>query len=72
MIHQSDLERCKVTAAALLSDGRRHDIDDLLDAGDETTDDDIIDAMLDTFGMSRPEAIDRLAKFDFAAARAGL
>ncbi len=45
-----------------------------IDAGDDLdpTDDEIIDAMNDLFGMDRGQCIERLAKFDFAAARAKL
>ena len=48
---------------------------DLLDAAADDlypTDSDILDVMFDQFGLTAAEAIDRLAKFDFAAARAGL
>ena len=48
---------------------------DLLDAAADDlypSDGDILDVMFDQFGLTAAEAIDRLAKFDFAAARAGL
>ncbi|WP_426070223.1 hypothetical protein [Janthinobacterium sp. DSP2-3-3] len=48
---------------------------DLLDdAADDLypSDSDILDVMFEQFGLMAAEAIDRLAKFDFAAARAGL
>ncbi|NHQ93352.1 hypothetical protein [Janthinobacterium lividum] len=48
---------------------------DLLDAAADDlypSDSDILDVMFDQFGLTAAEAIDRLAKFDFAAARAGL
>ncbi|MDN2697195.1 hypothetical protein O0882_12805 [Janthinobacterium sp. SUN073] len=48
---------------------------DLLDAAADDlypSDSDILDLMFDQFGLTAAEAIDRLAKFDFAAARAGL
>lgn len=48
---------------------------DLLDAAADDlypSDSDILDVMYDRFGLTAAEAIDRLAKFDFAAARAGL
>lgn len=47
---------------------------DLLDADDELypSDGDILDVMLAEFGLAAAEAIDRLARFDFASARADL
>ncbi len=48
---------------------------DLLDAAADDlypSDSDILDVMYDQFGLMAAEAIDRLAKFDFAAARSGL
>lgn len=47
---------------------------DLLDSADELypADSDILDVMFDQFGLTAAEAIDRLAKFNFVAARAGL
>lgn len=48
---------------------------DLLDAAVDDlypSDSDILDVLFDQFGLTAAEAIDRLAKFDFAAARAGL
>lgn len=48
---------------------------DLLDAAADDlypADSDILEVMFDQFGLTAAEAIDRLAKFDFAAARAGL
>ncbi|MGK5014949.1 hypothetical protein [Janthinobacterium sp. HLS12-2] len=48
---------------------------DLLDAAADDlypSDSDILDVLFDQFGLTAAEAIDRLAKFDFAAARAGL
>lgn len=48
---------------------------DLLDAAADDlypSDSDILDVMFDQFGLTAAEAIDRLAKFDFAAVRAGL
>ena len=48
---------------------------DLLDAAADDlypSDSDILDVMFEQFGLMPAEAIDRLAKFDFAAARAGL
>ena len=47
---------------------------DLLDAAADDlypSDSDILDVMFEQFGLTPAEAIDRLAKFDFAAARAG-
>lgn len=48
---------------------------DLLDAAADDlcpSDSDILDVMFDQFGLTATEAVDRLAKFDFAAARARL
>ena len=48
---------------------------DLLDAAADDlypSDSDILDVMFEQFGLTAAEAIDRLTKFDFAAARAGL
>ncbi|WP_180979351.1 hypothetical protein, partial [Janthinobacterium sp. AD80] len=48
---------------------------DLLDAAADDlypSDIDILDVFFDQFGLTPAEAIDRLAKFDFATARAGL
>ena len=48
---------------------------DLLDAAADDlypSDSDILDVLFDQFGLTAAEAIDRLTKFDFAAARAGL
>ncbi|OHV96232.1 endonuclease [Janthinobacterium lividum] len=48
---------------------------DLLDAAADDlypSDSDILDVLFEQFGLTPAEAIDRLAKFDFAAARAGL
>ena len=48
---------------------------DLLDAAADDlypSDSDILEVMFDQFGLTAAEAIDRLAKFDFTAARAGL
>ncbi|UQV43399.1 YqaJ viral recombinase family protein [Janthinobacterium lividum] len=48
---------------------------DLLDAAADDlypSDSDILDVMFDQFGLTPAEAIDRLTKVDFAAARAGL
>jgi hypothetical protein len=48
---------------------------DLLDAAADDlypSDSDILDVMFEQFGLMAAEAIDRLDKFDFAAARAGL
>ena len=48
---------------------------DLLDAAADDlypSDSDILDMLFDQFGLTAAEAIDRLAKFDFVAARAGL
>ncbi|MDO8065610.1 YqaJ viral recombinase family protein [Janthinobacterium sp. SUN206] len=48
---------------------------DLLDAAADDlypSDSDILDVLFEQFGLTPAEAIDRLAKFDFVAARAGL
>lgn len=54
---------------------RRVPAPDLLDAAADDlypADTDILDVMFDQFGLTAAEAIDRLAKFDFAAARTSL
>lgn len=35
----------------------------------EPTDDEILDAMIEAFGMDRAQSVERLSRFDFAAAR---
>jgi predicted phage-related endonuclease len=65
--------RCAPAAAPAPS--RPAPAPDLLDAAADDlypSDSDILDVMFDQFGLTAAEAIDRLAKFDFAAARAGL
>nr|WP_314635535.1 hypothetical protein [uncultured Janthinobacterium sp.] len=66
--------RCTPAAIAPAS-SRPAPAPDLLDAAADDLypfDSDILDVMFDQFGLSAAEAIDRLTKFDFAAARAGL
>lgn len=65
----------RAPAAAAPAPSRPAPAPDLLDAAADDlypSDSDILDVMFDQFGLTAAEAIDRLAKFDFAAARAGL
>ena len=65
----------RAPAAAAPAPSRPAPAPDLLDAAADDlypSDSDILDVMLEQFGQTPVEAIDRLAKFDFAAARAGL
>ncbi|KAB8066232.1 YqaJ viral recombinase family protein [Janthinobacterium violaceinigrum] len=65
----------RAPAAAAPAPSRPAPAPDLLDAAADDlypSDSDILDVMFDQFGLMAAEAIDRLAKFDFAAARAGL
>ena len=67
------MRRTPAAAAPALS--RPAPAPDLLDAAADDlypSDSDILDVMFDQFGLTAAEAIDRLAKFDFDAARAGL
>lgn len=67
--------RAPAVAAPMPAPSRPAPAPDLLDAAADDlypSDSDILDVMLDQFGLTATEAIDRLAKFDFAAARAGL
>ena len=65
----------RAPAAAAPAPSRPAPAPDLLDAAADDlypSDSDILDVMFDQFGLTAAEAIDRLAKFDVAAARAGL
>lgn len=67
--------RAPAAATSVAAPGRPAPAPDLLDAAADDlypSDSDILDVMFDQFGLSAAEAIDRLTKFDFAAARAGL
>ncbi|MDO8039453.1 YqaJ viral recombinase family protein [Janthinobacterium sp. SUN137] len=67
--------RSPAAAAPMPAPSRPAPAPDLLDAAADDlypSDSDILDVMFDQFGLTAAEAIDRLAKFDFAAARAGL
>ncbi|MDO8033626.1 YqaJ viral recombinase family protein [Janthinobacterium sp. SUN128] len=67
--------RAPATAAPVPAPSRPAPAPDLLDAAADDlypSDSDILDVMFDQFGLTAAEAIDRLAKFDFAAVRAGL
>ncbi|MGK5050728.1 YqaJ viral recombinase family protein [Janthinobacterium sp. RB2P8] len=69
------LRRAPSAAAPVRAPSRSAPAPDLLDdAADDLypSDSDILDVLLDQFGLTPAEAIDRLAKFDFAAARASL
>ncbi|QKY09544.1 YqaJ viral recombinase family protein [Janthinobacterium lividum] len=65
----------RAPAAAAPAPSRPAPAPDLLDAAADDlypSDSDILDVLFDQFGLTAAEAIDRLAKFDFVAARAGL
>lgn len=65
----------RAPAAAAPAPSRPAPAPDLLDAAADDlypSDSDILDVMFDQFGLTAAEAIERMAKFDFAAARAGL
>lgn len=65
----------RTPAAAAPAPSRPAPASDLLDAAADDlypSDSDILDVMFEQFGLTAAEAIDRLVKFDFAAARAGL
>lgn len=67
--------RAPAAAAPVPAPSRPAPAPDLLDAAADDlypSDSDILDVMFEQFGLTPAEAIDRLAKFDFAAARAGL
>jgi len=67
--------RALAAAAPVLAPSHPAPAPDLLDAAADDlypSDNDILDVMFEQFGLMAAEAIDRLAKFDFAAARAGL
>ena len=67
--------RAPAAAAPVPAPSRPAPAPDLLDAAADDlypSDGDILDVMFEQFGLTAAEAIDRLAKFDFAAARAGL
>ena len=67
--------RAPAAAATVPAPNRPAPAPDLLDAAADDlypSDSDILDVMFEQFGLTAAEAIDRLAKFDFAAARAGL
>ena len=67
--------RAPAAATSVAAPGHPAPAPDLLDAAADDlypSDSDILDVMFDQFGLSAAEAIDRLTKFDFAAARAGL
>lgn len=67
--------RAPAAAAPVPAQSRPAPAPDLLDAAADDlypSDSDILDVLFDQFGLMAAEAIDRLAKFDFAAARAGL
>jgi putative phage-type endonuclease len=67
--------RAPVAAATVPAPSRPAPAPDLLDAAADDlypSDSDILDVMFEQFGLTAAEAIDRLAKFDFVAARAGL
>ena len=66
--------RAPAAAAPVPAPSRPAPAPDLLDAAADDlypSDSDILDVMFEQFGLTPAEAIDRLAKFDFAAARAG-
>ncbi len=67
--------RAPAAAAPVPAPSRPAPAPDLLDAAADDlypSDSDILDVMFEQFGLMAAEAIDRLAKFDFAVARAGL
>ncbi len=67
--------RAPAAAAPVPAPSRPAPAPDLLDAAADDlypSDSDILDVMFEQFGLTAAEAIDRLAKFDFATARAGL
>ncbi|MEG0884786.1 MAG: hypothetical protein RSH52_26480, partial [Janthinobacterium sp.] len=67
--------RAPAAAATVPAPSRPAPAPDLLDAAADDlypSDSDILDVMFDQFGLTAAEAIERMAKFDFAAARAGL
>lgn len=67
--------RAPAAAAQVPAPSRPAPAPDLLDAAADDlypSDSDILDVMFEQFGLTAAEAIDRLAKFDFVAARAGL
>ena len=67
--------RAPAAAAPVPAPSRPAPAPDLLDAAADDlypSDGDILDVMFEQFGLTAAEAIDRLAKFDVVAARAGL
>jgi predicted phage-related endonuclease len=67
--------RTPAAAAPVPAPSRPAPAPDLLDAAADDlypSDSDILDVMFEQFGLTAAEAIERLAKFDFVAARAGL
>ncbi|PKV43622.1 putative phage-related endonuclease [Janthinobacterium sp. 61] len=67
--------RTPAAAAPVPAPSRPAPSPDLLDAAADDlypSDSDILDVLFEQFGLTAAEAIDRLAKFDFVAARAGL
>ena len=67
--------RAPAAAAPVPAPSRPAPAPDLLDAAADDlypSDSDILDVLFDQFGLTTAEAIERLAKFDFASARAGL
>ncbi|OEZ50298.1 YqaJ-like viral recombinase domain protein [Janthinobacterium sp. MP5059B] len=67
--------RAPTAAAPVPAPSRSAPAPDLLDAAADDlypSDSDILDVLFEQFGLTPAEAIDRLDKFDFAAARAGL
>lgn len=67
--------RTPAAAAPVPAPSRPAPAPDLLDAAADDlypSDSDILDVLFEQFGLTAAEAIDRLAKFDFVAARAGL
>ena len=67
--------RAPAAAAPVPALSRPAPAPDLLDAAADDlypSDSDILDVLFDQFGLTTAEAIERLAKFDFASARAGL